>query len=536
MDRKEVTTILDNLKPAIDAVVDDNVKMIIKALISIIHNQQEVIEAQQKTIEQQQRKIQQQQQTIEQQQKTIETQHVLIKEQRKEIQDLKEKLGTNSSNSSKPPSGDSFKPNDDEDNKNKKDQKNKRKRGGQPGHAGVTRSLLPTEEVDHVEQHQPPERCDCGGPIKSDEYYQRHQVYELPEVKMVVTEHQLFCGCCAQCGKEHRAELPDHVPTGILGPYLLAFIATLTSDYKMSKRDVARFLMDLYEFSICIATVKRAEETVSEALIIPVEEAKIYVKQESIVNCDETSHAECGKKMWAWVAIANTVAVFMISASRSKKAAMALLGETFNGILGSDRYRAYAWVPAHRRQVCWAHLKRDFKKISEREGSSRRLGVCLLGYHRRLFQAWQEFGDGIITREEFKKIMGPIRLKVERLLIFGTQLEHSKTQGTCLEMLKLKEALWTFVETANVEPTNNLAERVLRKIVIWRKVCFGTWSVNGTLYLERVMTVVATCRLQERSVFGFLRDAMIAHLHKTPAPSLLPQSILADDISLLVAA
>jgi hypothetical protein len=361
-------------------------------------------------------------------------------------------------------------------------------------------------------------------------------VHELPEVKMVVTEHQLFCGCCAQCGKEHRAELPDHVPTGMLGPYLLAFIATLTSDYKMSKRDVARFLMDLYQFSLCIATVKRAEETVSEALKTPVEAAKAYVKQETIVNCDETSHAECGKRMWTWVAIANTVAVFMIAASRSKKAAMALLGETFNGILGSDRYRAYAWVPAHCRQVCWAHLKRDFKKISEREGSSRRLGVCLLGYTQRLFHAWHQLGDGIITREEFKKIMGPIRQKVERLLVFGTQLEHSKTKGTCLEMIKLKEALWTFVETVNVEPTNNLAERVLRKIVIWRKVCFGTWSVNGTLYLERVMTVVATCRLQEKSVFGFLRDAMIAHLHKTPAPSLLPQIILATDIASLKAA
>jgi transposase len=529
MDRKAVTTILDNLKPAIDAVTDDNVKTIIKVLISLIHGQQEVIEAQQRT-------IQQQQQTIEQQQQTIETQHVLIKEQHKEIQELKEKLGTNSSNSSKPPSGDPFKPNNEKGNENKKDQKNKRKRGGQPGHTGVTRSLLPTEEVDHVERHQPPEHCDCGGSIESSECYQRHQVHELPEVKMVVTEHQLFCGCCAQCGKEHRAELPDHVPTGMLGPYLLAFIATLTSDYKMSKRDVARFLMDLYQFSLCIATVKRAEETVSEALKTPVEAAKAYVKQETIVNCDETSHAECGKRMWTWVAIANTVAVFMIAASRSKKAAMALLGETFNGILGSDRYRAYAWVPAHCRQVCWAHLKRDFKKISEREGSSRRLGVCLLGYTQRLFHAWHQLGDGIITREEFKKIMGPIRQKVERLLVFGTQLEHSKTKGTCLEMIKLKEALWTFVETVNVEPTNNLAERVLRKIVIWRKVCFGTWSVNGTLYLERVMTVVATCRLQEKSVFGFLRDAMIAHLHKTPAPSLLPQIILATDIASLKAA
>ncbi len=400
MGRQEITSTLDSLKPAIDSVTDDNVKMIIKALLSIIYSQQEVIEAQQKTIEQQQH--------------TIETQHLLIKELRKEIQDLKEKLNTNSSNSSKPPSGDLFKPHGQGNDKNKKDRKNKRKRGGQSGHTGVARSLLPTEEVDHIERHQPPEHCECGGSIDLAECYQRHQVHELPSIKMIVTEHQLFCGCCARCGREHRAELPSHVPTGMLGPYLLAFIATLTSDYKMSKRDVAKFLMDLYQFSICIATVKRAEETTSEALKVPVEAAKAHVKQESIVNCDETSHAQCGQKMWAWVAIANTVAVFMIVTNRSKKAAIALLGETFNGILGSDRYRAYGWVPAHRRQVCWAHLKRDFKKISEREGKSRRLGICLLGYTQRLFHAWHQLGDGVITRADFKEIMGPIRRKVER--------------------------------------------------------------------------------------------------------------------------
>jgi transposase len=283
-----------------------------------------------------------------------------------------------------------------------------------------------------------------------------------------------------------------------------------------------RFLEDLFRLSIGVATVKRAEETVSAALQAPVTEAKAYIQKQDLVNCDETSHAECGKKKWTWVAIANTVAVFLIAGSRSAKAAKELLGEAFKGTVGSDRYRAYAWIAAVCRQVCWAHLKRDFKKIAERPGKSRGIGLRLLVYTKRLFHAWHEVRDGTLTREQFKEIMGPICQKVELLLIRGGQIENSKTKGTCLEMLKMKEALWTFIHTVGMEPTNNIAERVLRKIVIWRKVCFGTWSTEGTLYLERVMTVVATCRLQNRSVFNFLRDAIQAHLSNSTPPSLLP--------------
>jgi transposase len=447
-----------------------------------------------------------------------------IEMQQKEIDELKEKLNTNSNNSSKPPSIDHFK------SSKKQKKKSKRNRGGQPGHSGITRNLLPKEEVDYIEKHLPPEHCKCGGHIKKTRRYRRHQIHEIPPVKTVVTEHQLFYGCCVQCGMEHRAELPSTVPTGMLGPCLLALIATLTSDYKMSKRDVTRLLADLYSFSICIATVKRAEETVSEAIVAPVEEAKAYVQTQKIVNCDETSHAECGNRMWAWVAIANMVAVFMIAQKRSAKIAKALLGDKFKGILGSDRYSAYSWIPAFQRQVCWAHLKRDFKKISERPGKSKMIGLRLLVYVKRMFHYWHQVRDGTMTHKQFRILMEPIRCKVELLLTSGTKVENSKTKGTCIEILKVKEALWKFIDKRRIEPTNNIAERVLRKIVIWRKVSFGTWSENGTRYLERVMTVVATCRLQERSVFGFFCNAMQAHFNGKKAPSLLPPQVSAKTV------
>lgn len=484
MKQEEISNVIENLKPAIEAIPDNNIKIVIDTLLTIIGEQQEIIKA-----------------------------------QKKEIEALKEKLNTNSDNSSKPPSTNLFK-------SNKKKKKGKRNRGGQPGHPGVTRNLLPKSEVDHIEKHQPPSLCECGGEIKEMDEYSRHQVHDLPPVTTVVTEHQLFYGCCEDCGKTHQAELPPHVPTGILGPYLLALIATLTSDYKMSKRDVTRFLIDFYSLSICIATVKRAEETVSAALKKPVNEAKEYVKQQEIVNADETSHAECGKRMWTWVAIAGVVAIFLITATRSKKAAKELLGATFKGILGSDRYPAYLWIAANCRQICWAHLKRDFKKISERPGKSKWIGLRLLVYTNRLFHYWHQVRDGTITREQFKKLMVSIRHNVELLLMAGTTVDHLKTQGTCFEILKIKTALWTFIDKIGIEPTNNIAEQVLRKIVIWRKVCFGTWSANGTLYLERVMTVVATCRLQKRSVYGFLREAIQAHLERRKSPSLLPEPVI----------
>lgn len=477
MKSEDIPGLLDSLKPAIEAITDPNAKAIINTLIAIINFQQ------------------------------------------KEIENLKEKLNINSDNSSKPPSTTPFKP-------NKKKKKGKRNRGGQPGHKGVTRNLLPENEVDKIEQHQPPEQCSCGGKVQTTSRYRRHQVHELPPIKIEVTEHQLFYGCCEECNKEYLAELPSSVPTGMLGACLLALIATLGSDYKMSKRDVARLFRDLFQLTICIATVKRAEETVSEALKSPVEEAKNYVKEKKIVNCDETSHAESGKRMWTWVVIANMVAIFTIAKTRSSEVAKALLGAAFNGILGSDRYSAYSWVEAKCRQICWAHLKRDFKKISEREAQSKWIGLRLLYFTQLMFHHWHKVFDGTMTREQFKILMKPIRRQVEKLLMTGTFAENSKTKNTCLQILKIKEALWNFVDTIGVEPTNNIAEQVLRQIVIWRKICFGTWSPNGTLYLERVMTVVATCRLQERSVFGFLCDAMHAHLGGKTLPSLLPNQSL----------
>jgi transposase len=189
--------------------------------------------------------------------------------------------------------------------------------------------------------------------------------------------------------------------------------------------------------------------------------------------------------------------------------------------LKKEKWSAYAWMAAILRQLCWSHLIRDFTKISERRGKSGKLGKELLGYSEKMFKYWHKVKDGTMTREQFQKLMKPIRKRVEMLITKGMLCRNTKTAGTCKQLFKVKEALWTFIDIPDVEPTNNLAQQVLRRIVIWRKTSFGTQSAEGTLYLERIMTTVATCKLQKRNVLNFVTDAIRAHLCGTTPPSLL---------------
>lgn len=251
-----------------------------------------------------------------------------------------------------------------------------------------------------------------------------------------------------------------------------------------------------------------------------VDEAKEYVKVQPVVHADETGHKEQGKRYWTWVAVASSVAVFLIRASRGAKVAKELLGESFLGTLISDRCSAYAWVM--KRQLCWSHLIRDFVKIAERSGEASRAGLFLLAYSKRLFMYWHRFREGKFTRQKFQGLMWGIMKQVEFLLLKGSVCGESKTQNTCKRLLKVKSALWTFVLEEGVEPTNNLAERTIRPLVIWRKKSFGTQSPGGSRFLERIMTVASSCRLQGRNVLDFVEQSVQAYFTQQKPPSLLP--------------
>jgi transposase len=350
----------------------------------------------------------------------------------------------------------------------------------------------------------------------------RPQVVELPQIKPLVTEYRLHAGRCERCGKYHETALPAGVRARLTGPRLLALMGTLTGGYRLSKRQVQGLLQDVFNIEVSVGTISQSEESLSAMLAPTVEQAHAYVRQSAVVHADETGHHEKGIGQWMWIAIAGLVSVFMARPSRSADMARELLGAAFAGILVSDRYAAYGWMPAHRRQVCWAHLLRDFTKITERTGDAGRIGKALLDNAHRMFDFWHRVRDGTMSRDAFASHMQFLRAQIEAGLREGSACGESRTENTCEQILKVREALWTFVHNPDVEPTNNLAERTLRSYVIWRKTCFGTQSRRGSRYMERVMTVVGCCKLQGHNILDFITQTVRACWGDGTAPSLIP--------------
>jgi transposase len=357
------------------------------------------------------------------------------------IENLEEKLKTNSSNSSKAPSSDLFTKKKKKIKQHGPGKNQNLKQGAQSGHEGKGRKLLASEDVEDTIVCLPKFTCDCGGQIKvHPEKFKRHQQFELPIIKPIVTEYQQVYGTCNGCGATHCGSLPHGISNTLLAPRATATVAILTGDYRLSKRMTRQLFDDVFNLEMSIGTISNAEEIVSAALESPVAEAKVFIQQQTTaVHADETSHKQQGNKMWMWLATTLLVAVFIIRARRCTQAAKELLGEQFAGILISDRYAAYNWIETTCRQFCWAHLKRDMQKISERSGQAGKIGDEVLDYIRRMFCLWHRLKDGEITRKTFQAAMIPIRSNIERLLTEGSACGHQKTENTCKLILKHKE-------------------------------------------------------------------------------------------------
>jgi transposase len=279
---------------------------------------------------------------------------------------------------------------------------------------------------------------------------------------------------------------------------------------------------DLFGVPMSVGTISQSEQATTEVVAGPVEEAQTYVHEQKVAHLDETSWRQGGKRAWLWVAVTNWVTVFVVRLSRGGQVARALLGEHFSGILVTDRYSAYNWYPVRWRQLCWAHLLRDFEAIRSRGGASEEMGAALLAQAHQMFTWWHRVRAGTLQRSTFRSYMSPIRREVERLLEAGSTCDVPTTAGTCRDILKRREALWTFVQVDGVEPTNNTAERSIRPGVLWRKGSFGTQSEEGSRFVESMMTVVSTLKQQQRNVLEYLTEACDAALRGDAAPSLLP--------------
>lgn len=437
-----------------------------------------------------------------------------------QVQTLQEQLNQTSRNSSRPPSSDPFpvaRP---------RRARGQRRRGGQPGHPGQTRLLVPVEVVDAVVVLKPEQCQRCQAPLSGEDAAPlRHQVIELPPIKPVLTEYQWHQLVCAACGETTRAPWPTGVPSGTYGPRVHATVALCTGGYRLSKRTTAQLMEDLFGVPMSVGTISQSEQATTAAVAAPVEEAHAYVHEQGVAHLDETRWRQGDQRAWLWVAVTSFVTVFLVRLSRGGQVARALLGETFAGILVTDRYSAYNWYPVRWRQLCWAHLLRDFEAMRDRGGTSEAIGAALLAQVHQMFTWWHRMREGTLQRSTFRSYMTPLRSEVERLLAMGSQCGVAKTAGTCQEILKQRQALWTFVQVAGVEPTNNAAERAIRPGVLWRKGSFGTQSETGSRFVASMMTVVTTLKQQQRSVLAYLTAAHEAALRGADAPSLLPASV-----------
>lgn len=436
-----------------------------------------------------------------------------------EVAALREQINGNSHNSSKPPSSDG----PEVPPKPRRRSKSGRKRGGQPGHKGTTRKLVPIEQVKESYNIKPDACCRCGHVlVGEDPEPYRHQVTEIPPVVAEVTEYRVHTLTCSGCGAETRAKLPAGVPQGAFGPRLQSMVSLLSGRYHLSKRDTVDIMTDFFQAGVSLGSVPALEQRTSEVVRVPVDEAREYVKTQPVVHMDETGWREANQKAWLWVAATTLVTVFLIRRSRGGKVAREMLDEAFKGIVVSDRWSAYNWLFTVLRQLCWAHLLRDFQAFVDRGGESQPIGDAILAQADLMFQWWHEVQNGIMSRVTFQEKMQTVQRKVGELLRQGTACNHSKTAGTCRDILKREEALWTFVRVEGVEPTNNLGERQVRPGVLWRKNSFGTQSEAGSRFAERIMTVVATLKQQHRNVLDYLTEACDAANWGKQAPSLLP--------------
>jgi transposase len=437
------------------------------------------------------------------------------------VTELERRLSRNSRNSSLPPSQDppSAPP-------RPKQPASGRKRGGQLGHEGSHRPLLPPERVDEIVEHWP-KRCPACAHVFAEwervdaAERARRQVAELPPIAVRITEHRLHRLRCPVCAAETRAELPAGVPRSSFGPRLQAAVVTLAVRNRVSRRDTTELARELFGVELSTGSVDAIIHRAGEALAGPHTRLEQEIKSAPVVNIDETGWKTAGGNRTLWGALTARTAVFRIAAGRHAFEARTLLGERFAGIVCSDRWRGYDYLDPSQRQLCWAHLLRDFTAHSEGMAEQKRFGCDGVQIARDVFAAWDSYqadGDRARLQAQIAPLQGKLRALLDHAARKSPRTKYQRVFAKSL--LKRWPALWTFTHTDGVEPTNNHAERGLRGAVIYRKLSLGSQSDQGERTIERLLSASVTCRLQRRSLFAYLAEVLSASIRGDPVPAL----------------
>lgn len=431
---------------------------------------------------------------------------------------LEEQLQLNSDNSSQPPASD--KP------RHRREKKGKlpsgKKRGGQAGHTGQSRPLVPPEAVSEFRVYKP-ERCrHCGAALNgSDPEPSRWQVTDLPPIEPVVIEHQVHALRCACCGKSTRGHLPPEVARSQFGPGVTAVVGLLIGQERLSKRQVQRVLQTVFGIRMAVGSVVARQQEISDSLAEAYQTVQEYIHQAHHRHIDETPWRESWQRAWLWSVATPAATLFRVADKRDAAVAQELLGASRDSISSSDRFTAYNWLDDERHQTCWAHLLRTWRRFQLRDGPSVQVGGMLEIHTDYLLHRWRELQRGHLSWIDFLSEVPQHQRDIHHWLEIGARLDHKTTAATCRRLLRHQPMLWTFTRYADVAPTNNAVERALRHGVIWRKLCYGTASERGSRFVERLLTVIATARQQGHDVLDFLSTALRAYRYGQVSPPLL---------------
>lgn len=434
----------------------------------------------------------------------------LVAQLEQRVAELEESVGSGNSsrNSSKPPSQDS----PEQRAKREKKPKSPRKKGAQPGHPGHQRVRVDLCATDEQIHYYPDTQCTCGAVCDvAQEPYQQHQVFDLPEVRSKVTEHCLYDARCPSCHKRQVARLPDTVPNGQMGPGLISWITLMNGAYALSVSNIQRLLKDQWQLSFSIGAVSQATRSVTEWLLPLYQQVGQAVRDLPVANADETSHYRNSERRWLWVLCSSQVVYFLVHYSRGKGAANSLLDE-FDGILVTDQHGGYNDYPIEKRQLCWAHIIRKFKKMSERVGRAGVLGKQLWRLSRLIVHFHNRWRSGGYSDVCYHARMQRFKQWVHNLLNLGLEilptdlaLKASKTTNQCRRLLTDEPMLWTFLQGRAIPMTNNEAERAIRPYVIWRKTSFFSQSARGDQFRPVILTLTETCKRLGLGVYEILR-------------------------------
>ena len=439
----------------------------------------------------------------------------LVQSLERRIADLEARLQRDSSNSSKPPSSGPL-----HVKRQPPRPRSGRRRGGQPGHERHTRALVPPERLAGLVECRPGGCSRCGHHLHGDDPEPlRHQVAELPEIRPDVIEYRLHRPTCRRCGVTARGRLPAGVPRGGFGPRLQSLLSVLSGVYRLSERLIRRPAGDLLGLEISTGSVAKLQRRTAEALAQPMDQIVAAVRSATAVHVDETGRREEGAKAWLWVAAASGATAFQVDRSRGAKALESLLGEGpgERQVIISDRFPTCARAPD--RRLRWAHLRRDFMAMIDRAAGGEVIGRRPLDQSRWIYTWWGRLGGGSLSRSTLQSYVAGLRRSVGHLVREGSACPCAWTAKVCRSLLEVEPHLWTFAAVEGVAPDNDAAERALRHGVIWRKLSPGTASAMGSRFVERMLSVVETCRQRGRDVLAYLTACVRSALEGATAPS-----------------